>query len=276
MPPGLRVLIEHHAMIAERREVARDRQRGGAAADERDALAVLVRGRLRQARADVVLVVGGDTLQAANRHRLLLHASAPAGRLARPVAGAPENSGKHVRFPVDHVGVAVAALPRSTGCIREQACAPGTPTGNPRPCGSSRAPKCRWVSSTPLHARLPRSREPRASKCRPGPSHGSACRAPNPARILVDAPPEFHRYIRHIGAYLPHRNHCSIAAAPSRASDVFILRRAMVNLLQYRYNRSWKVLGGSSGQPAVSWQRAERAAVASSAYTKHHTTTCAT
>ncbi len=63
---------------------------------------------LRQAVADVVLVVGGDALQAADRHRLLLDPSAPAGRLAGAVAGAPENPRKHVRLPVDHVGVAVA------------------------------------------------------------------------------------------------------------------------------------------------------------------------
>ena len=41
MPPALRILVEHDAVIAERREIARDRQRSGAAADERDALAVL-------------------------------------------------------------------------------------------------------------------------------------------------------------------------------------------------------------------------------------------
>ena len=58
---------------------------------------------------DVVLVVGGDALQAADRHRLVLDAHAPAGRLARAVAGAPENARKHVRLPVDHVGVGVAA-----------------------------------------------------------------------------------------------------------------------------------------------------------------------
>ena len=96
-------------MIAERREVARDGERGGPAADQRDALAVLLLRRLGQPRADVVLVIGGDALQAADRHRLVLHAHAPAGRLARPVAGAPEDSRKHVRVPVDHVGVGIAA-----------------------------------------------------------------------------------------------------------------------------------------------------------------------
>src|SRR5581483_4265769 len=105
----LRVGIEHGAFIAERGEVARDGERGGTAADERNALAVLRDRGLRQPRADVFLVVGGDALQAADRNRVLLDAAAPAGRLARPVAGAAENSRKHVRLPVDHVGVAVAA-----------------------------------------------------------------------------------------------------------------------------------------------------------------------
>ena len=105
----LRILVEHHAMITERREVTRDGERGGAAADQRDALAVFLRRRLGQPRADIVLVIGGDALQAADRHRLVLDAHAPAGRLARPVTGAAENSRKHVGVPVDHVGVGIAA-----------------------------------------------------------------------------------------------------------------------------------------------------------------------
>ena len=43
MPPDLRVPVEHDAVVAERREVARHGERGGAAADQRDALAVLAR-----------------------------------------------------------------------------------------------------------------------------------------------------------------------------------------------------------------------------------------
>ncbi len=38
---GFRVAVEHHDVIAERRQIARHRERGGAAADQRDALAVL-------------------------------------------------------------------------------------------------------------------------------------------------------------------------------------------------------------------------------------------
>src|SRR5262249_29187911 len=56
------ILIEYHAFVAERREVAGDRKRGGAAAHERDALAILDRCRLGQAGADIVLEVGGNPL----------------------------------------------------------------------------------------------------------------------------------------------------------------------------------------------------------------------
>ena len=96
-------------VVAERGKVAGDGERGGSGADQGDALAVSRRWRLRQAVADVGLVVGGDALQPADRDRLVLDPDAAAGRLARPVAGPPENPGKDVGGPVDHVGVAVAA-----------------------------------------------------------------------------------------------------------------------------------------------------------------------
>src|SRR5690606_29672485 len=110
---GARILVEHGYLIAERRQVARHRERSRSRADAGDALAVAPLRRLRQARADVVLVVGRDPLQAADRHRLgrlgvlFLDAPAPARGLARAIAGAPENAGEDVRFPVDQIGVAV-------------------------------------------------------------------------------------------------------------------------------------------------------------------------
>src|SRR5665647_498202 len=106
---GFFVAVEYRHLIAERGEVARHGERGGAGADQRDALAVLARCGLGQPRGDVVLEIGGHALEPADRHRLVLDAHAPAGRLARTVAGAPENSRKHVRFPIDHVGVGIAA-----------------------------------------------------------------------------------------------------------------------------------------------------------------------
>ena len=105
---GLGILIEHHAGVAKRREVARNRERGGAAADERDAFAVRLARAPRQPPPDVVLVVGSNPFQSADRHRVFFHPAATAGGFAGPVAGAPKNSGKHVGFPVDHVRVAVA------------------------------------------------------------------------------------------------------------------------------------------------------------------------
>ena len=107
---ALGVAVEQHAVIAERHQIARDGQRGRAGADEGDALAVLLARDRRQIGADVALVVGGDALQPADRHRLLLDPAAPAGRLARAVAGAPENAGEDVRIPVDHIGVGVAPV----------------------------------------------------------------------------------------------------------------------------------------------------------------------
>src|SRR5499426_3744304 len=107
---GLRVGIEHHAGVAERRQVAGHGERGRAAAHQRNALAVAGRGRLGQAGADVVLVVGRHALEPADRHRLVLHAYAAARWFARTVAGAPEDSREHVGFPVDHIGVAIAAF----------------------------------------------------------------------------------------------------------------------------------------------------------------------
>src|SRR3954467_11339221 len=58
----------------------------------------------------VILEIGGDALQAADRDRRFLDTAAAARRLAWPVAGAAENSRKHIRFPVDHVSVAIAAF----------------------------------------------------------------------------------------------------------------------------------------------------------------------
>ena len=115
---GLRVLVEHGAVIPERREIARDRQRGRTAADDRDALAVL-RRRARHASLDVILEIGGDALEAADRDRSFLDAAAAAGGFARAIAGASENSRKHVRFPIDHVGVAIAAFGNQADIFRD-------------------------------------------------------------------------------------------------------------------------------------------------------------
>src|SRR3954470_20470951 len=72
---------------------------------------------------DVVLEVGRDALQPADRNRSVLDAAAAARGLARTIAGASQNSRKHIRPPIDHVGVAVAALGDQAdvfwnGCMR--------------------------------------------------------------------------------------------------------------------------------------------------------------
>ena len=70
---GLGIAVEHHAFVTERREIARDRQRRRSGAHQRDPLAVLGSPRAwAGTRPDVFLVIGGDPLQAADRHRLRL------------------------------------------------------------------------------------------------------------------------------------------------------------------------------------------------------------
>src|SRR5437764_9320347 len=59
---ALRIAVEYDAVITERHEVARDGQRGGAGADQRDALAVFLLRNGRQIAADVTFIVGGDPL----------------------------------------------------------------------------------------------------------------------------------------------------------------------------------------------------------------------
>src|SRR5216683_32770 len=105
----LRVGIEHRAVIAERRQVARDGERGGATTDDRNALAVF-RSRPRHPVFDVILEVGGYALQPADRDRSVFDAAAAARGLARTIAGPSQNSRKYIRFPVDHVSVAIAAF----------------------------------------------------------------------------------------------------------------------------------------------------------------------
>ncbi len=106
--PG--VLLEHHDLVAERHQIVGHRQRRGSRADTGDALPVLRRGRLRQSRADVSLEIGGHALDAADGDRLLLDAHAAAGRLARAIAGAPEDPREDVGVAVEQIGVVVAPL----------------------------------------------------------------------------------------------------------------------------------------------------------------------
>src|SRR5258707_7894083 len=67
---------------------------------------------------DVILEIGGDALQPADRNGRFLDAATAARGFARTVAGAAENSRKHIRFPVDHVGVAITAFGDQTDVFR--------------------------------------------------------------------------------------------------------------------------------------------------------------
>ena len=106
---GLLVGVEYDDFIAERREVAGHGQRSRAGPDAGDALAVARFGRSGHQRRYVALIVRGDPLEPTDRDRLLFDAPAAASRFAWAVARASQNSGKDVRFPVDHVGADVIA-----------------------------------------------------------------------------------------------------------------------------------------------------------------------
>ena len=105
---GLGMFVVEVAFVAQRHQVARHRQRGRAAANQRHAAAILLLRDLREAILDFILVVGADALEATDRHRLVLHAAAAAGRFAGSVAGAAQNARKNIRLPVDHIGVGIA------------------------------------------------------------------------------------------------------------------------------------------------------------------------
>src|ERR1700720_4237653 len=97
-------------MIAERHQVARNGQGYRTGADQGDAFAVFLPRDRRQIWPDIPFVVGRYALQAADCHRIFLDPAAPAGGLARAVASATEDAGEHVRFPIYHERVGVAAV----------------------------------------------------------------------------------------------------------------------------------------------------------------------
>ena len=110
-PAGRRELLEDHDLVAERRQIVGDRQRRRAGADA-------ARRACRSSRSGALgrRSVMSSRRSAATRLRrqiatgLLVDARAPAGRLARAIAGAPEDAREHVRLAVEHVRVGVAAL----------------------------------------------------------------------------------------------------------------------------------------------------------------------
>src|SRR6516162_10131428 len=189
-------------MITERSEIARDRKGGGTAAHERNSPAVLDGRGARQAVPDVVLVIGRDALEAADRDGFLLDAPAPAGRLARTIASTSEDAGEYVRLPIDHVGVAVAARRDQSDIFGNRRVSRAGPLTIHdlveivwrRNVGGFHLLLC----TTPP---APQScADPRRACIRAPVWEG----APNPARILVDPPSKFHRYVTH-NSGLSHR-----------------------------------------------------------------------
>ena len=144
---GPRQLLENRHLVAERREVVGHRQRRRTGADEPDLLAVRDRRRRRQEMLDLVAIVRRDALQAADGDRLAVDPRAPAGRLARPVAGSPEDARKHVGLAIEEVGLGEPSLRDEADVFRARSCARDTPTGSPPRGGSSSGRRRWWASS---------------------------------------------------------------------------------------------------------------------------------
>jgi len=193
-PPDFGVLVRTRRNRIPSREVARPRERGRSAADERHALAVFVLAAFGQPAADIVLEVGSDPLSsgrsrpARSRRARGLQAGSQGRSQVRP-----RIPGKHVRFPIDHVGVAVAACGDQNGYTRAPACAPDKPTDNPRLYGNSPGPRYRLVSSTPRA----RSNPPLAAvrTLLRGFASPRSVRSESGTRILVRRGQDFHRFL---------------------------------------------------------------------------------
>ena len=99
MPPAARVAVEHGDVVAERRQIARDGQRRRARRrSARRACRSSSRGACGIASRDVVLVVGGDALQAADRDGFRLLAFSSSTRPRRH-AGSHGRSQVRPRMP---------------------------------------------------------------------------------------------------------------------------------------------------------------------------------
>src|SRR5580658_941436 len=109
-PAGHAILLEDRHVIAERRQIIADGQRGRTGTDAGNALAVLDRRRLGQQPLEVAFEVGRDALETADGYRLVLDATAATRRFTWPVAYATENAREYVRFPIQHIGVGVSTL----------------------------------------------------------------------------------------------------------------------------------------------------------------------
>src|SRR2546423_1525193 len=84
-PAALVLFIEQMNFVTERCQVSPNCQRSRPGSDQRDLLSVRLKRRLRHQVFYFVLIVGGDALEAANRNRFFIDASAAASRFTRPV-----------------------------------------------------------------------------------------------------------------------------------------------------------------------------------------------
>src|SRR5687768_9655578 len=96
--------------ISERCKIACDGQTRRSGSDQGDLFAVRFERSLRHQVFDFVFVIGGDTLQAADRDRLFVDAPAAACRFTRAITCPTEDPWEYVRVPVDHVRLGVFAL----------------------------------------------------------------------------------------------------------------------------------------------------------------------
>ena len=67
---------------------------------------------------DVVSQIGGNTLKPANRDRFLIHATASAGGLARPVAHSAQDAGENVRPAIGEIRFGVVPLCDESDVLR--------------------------------------------------------------------------------------------------------------------------------------------------------------
>ena len=105
--------------VAQRREIAGNGQRGWARTDKGDALTVFFFGYRGKAGVDIrPAVVGADPFQAADRHCLLFHPAAAAGRFAGPVADPAKNTGEDIGMPVQQIRFIVALFADETDILR--------------------------------------------------------------------------------------------------------------------------------------------------------------
>jgi hypothetical protein len=117
-PPGSVQLLEDVAVVTKGGEIVADRERGRAGADQSDPPAILLGRGAGQKVANLAPMVGRHPLESADGDRRALDPNPPAGGLAGTVAGAAQNSGKHVRFAVEQIALGEPALRDESNVLR--------------------------------------------------------------------------------------------------------------------------------------------------------------